>query len=169
MELLRKIGFWIGFFGGGLVLAFLCLLIVADVIGRYVFNTPIRGVIDITELGVTFIVFSCLAYAQATTGHIKVEVLEDQLKGKIRLAVKVTTLFLSLLVCIAIFVGSIIRMCESLRIGELRGDLLPIPQSPARIALALGMLLVCITMVVELVYLLRRSKDRKKNGIIVNK
>ena len=58
------------------VCMFLIMMFVGagDVIGRYVFNRPISGALEISQIAMLGVILFFLAYTQAKKGHITVEV-----------------------------------------------------------------------------------------------
>lgn len=59
----------------GAVVFLMMLLVVANAVGRYVFNAPINGTLEITESMLTVLVFLSLALTQYEGGHIHVVLL----------------------------------------------------------------------------------------------
>jgi len=64
----------LGWLGGALLL-WLMLLTVVAVVMRYVFNAPILGAQDISELTLVAVVFLGLPYCGWTEGHVAVDVI----------------------------------------------------------------------------------------------
>ena len=58
---------------GRIVLLVMMLLISADTIFRYVFNSPIDGTMELSEFFMIAIVYPSLAYAQYLKAHVRVE------------------------------------------------------------------------------------------------
>ena len=65
---------------GGLAILWLMGLTVVAVVMRYVFNAPILGAQDISELSLVLVVFFALAYFGWTGGHIAVDLIGMVLK-----------------------------------------------------------------------------------------
>ncbi len=63
------------------------IFVVIDVILRYVFKSPIPGDYDITQLWLSVIVFSSLAFVQTERGHVGVTMAIKALPQKIALVV----------------------------------------------------------------------------------
>ena len=60
---------------GLLALAVLALVTVTDVVGRYVFNRPLLGALELSELMMVFLAFGCFAHTDLQNGHVDVDVL----------------------------------------------------------------------------------------------
>ena len=67
--------------GAGIVA--MMLLTCADVVLRYLFNAPIEGTLDITQMLMVIVVFFGLAYCGWTGGHVAVDLLRDLLPVRI--------------------------------------------------------------------------------------
>jgi TRAP-type C4-dicarboxylate transport system permease small subunit len=59
-----------------LLLFGLMLLTTADVIGRYVFNWPLRGAFEITELSLLALIFAGLPLASRTDEHVTLDFID---------------------------------------------------------------------------------------------
>lgn len=59
------------------------LLGVVQVIGRSVFNQPVRGYVDIVEIAITVFAFLAIAYCQRLAGHVRMEIIIGRFKGRL--------------------------------------------------------------------------------------
>lgn len=59
--------------GGVAILVAICLLSTASVIGRAVFDTPIKGDIELVQIGCSLAIASFLPYAQMKKAHVIVD------------------------------------------------------------------------------------------------
>ncbi len=87
---------WLAFFLEGaaaLVLFVLMALTCVDVLGRYLFNSPLHGGTEMTEIGLAVMVFAAMPVITWRGGHIVVDLLDRFLGGKV---VKVLSLFAAL-------------------------------------------------------------------------
>ncbi len=71
-----------------LVLSFAVLAMMSitaiDVLGRYVFNAPLPGTQEATEILLALLVFGAAPLVTATGGHVTTELLEGLIRGKLR-------------------------------------------------------------------------------------
>lgn len=79
----------------GLGMLFLMIVVAfIDVFARYVFNRPIKGVQEITEVIMICAIFLAVAHTQNIKNHIAIDLFSSKLKPKPRLALEfITTLF----------------------------------------------------------------------------
>jgi TRAP-type C4-dicarboxylate transport system permease small subunit len=74
----QKVNRAITVFCGGLAFL-LMLLICTNIVGRYLFNAPVPGTLEIGESVIVFIIFLTLAYVQSRGGHFRVTILTTSL------------------------------------------------------------------------------------------
>ena len=57
-------------------------LTIADVLGRYIFNSPVPGASELTELLLAAVIFTGLPAASLDGDHISVDILAERLRGQ---------------------------------------------------------------------------------------
>ena len=67
-----------------IALAVLMFLTVADVFGRYLFNRPVAGTFEITEMLMVLIVFMALGLAQHHNEHISLDLAYNYFPGRLK-------------------------------------------------------------------------------------
>ena len=85
--------------GSVVVILFVMGFVGAEVLMRYVFNAPIPGHLEGSELLMPMIVFLALSYTQATHGHVGMDLLLDALPSGARRFARSGTLLVSIFVC----------------------------------------------------------------------
>jgi len=130
-------------------LAAMMFLMAADVVGRYFFNSPISGGLELVEYLMAVIVPLSIAYCALQGAHVSVELLVDRLHPAVRQVIKIFTSTLSI-----VFVG-LISWQNFLYIGEmyrshLTSAVLKIPTYPFVAATAVGMTVFAVVMFVQL-------------------
>jgi TRAP-type C4-dicarboxylate transport system permease small subunit len=71
----------------------------AEVIMRYLFNSPIPGHLEGSELLLPIIVFAAISYTQARDGHVGMTLVIDALSPDVRRIVDIVILALSMCTC----------------------------------------------------------------------
>ena len=88
-----------------LTILFAMLFVAAEVISRsrYVFNSPIPGHLELSELLMPAIVFLAIAYTQATGGHVRmtlaIELLPANARRTMEIAVKLLSIAVYAVLC----------------------------------------------------------------------
>lgn len=82
----------------------LCVMVwvCGEVIGRYVFNSPLPGHLEGAELLLPMIVFFGVSYVQARDGHVGMTFVVDALPKKVRRVTDILSLIVSSLTCAAL-------------------------------------------------------------------
>jgi TRAP-type C4-dicarboxylate transport system permease small subunit len=91
---------------GGFTVFGLILLAVVSVAGRNFFSQPIPGYIDWIEQFMPLIAFMGIAYTQRDGGHIRMDMLVNQLKGRVLWFVECLTTVMILLLVVLLIWGS---------------------------------------------------------------
>lgn len=131
---------------GGYVLLGMMLLTTSDVIGRYIFNAPITGAYEVTEVMMVTLIFLFIGYTQAEKSHISIDLVVRVLPKKLRVTIDILTHLLSLFIIILIAWMNILRCLELMRRNEVTA-ILYIPVSPFVLILAIG----CFVYSIELI------------------
>ena len=91
---------------GGLAVFALMLLAVVSVGGRSFFNQPLPGYVDWIEQAMPLIAFVGIAYCQRLGGHIRMDILVGQLKGRTLWIAEFASTFAILMLMLLLVWGS---------------------------------------------------------------
>jgi TRAP-type C4-dicarboxylate transport system permease small subunit len=131
------------------VTAFVC----AEVLMRYVFNSPIPGHLEGSELLVPVIVFLAMSHTQATHGHVGMDMLLDALAPSARRYATIGTLLISILVCAVLAYFSAKNAYQLWTYDDVTMTPPYMPTWPAAAAIPLGYGLVSIRMYLQVLHL----------------
>ncbi|MGB1479607.1 MAG: TRAP transporter small permease subunit, partial [Marinobacter salsuginis] len=67
---------------GGFAIFLLVLLATVNILGRWIFSSPISGYVDWVEQAMAFIAFLGIAYTQRMGGHIRMDILVGKFRGR---------------------------------------------------------------------------------------
>ena len=124
----------------GAALLWLMLLTVVAVVMRYVFNAPILGAQDISELSLAVVVFLGIPYCGWTGGHVAVDLISSVV-GESRLRYTDTLMRLFGAVLFAIVAWQAMRQgLDALEYGDAT-NLVDIPHHPFMFLMSFGWLL----------------------------
>ncbi len=96
--LLSKIEHYLTYASTALIIGIM-VYVCAEVVMRYVFNSPLPGHLEGSELFVPIIVFFAISYTQSQNGHVGMTVVVESLPPAVRRYVDISTLLLSVLTC----------------------------------------------------------------------
>jgi TRAP-type C4-dicarboxylate transport system permease small subunit len=142
---------------GAVSLFIMMCLTVADVLGRYVFNKPITGTFELTELMVLILIFSFLANAQANKAHVTVDLILSRFPKTFRVYIELFNHIMSLALMILITWIGALRALELKEVAEASPNL-GIPTYPFAFFLVLGCIVMCIEYIRDLICAVQREK-----------
>lgn len=135
------------------VLAFLlCFLVVADVIGRVVFNHPVKGTTEIVSLSIVVICYLQAGFAIRSGGMLHVDMFVSAAGPRGRSAFAAVAALAGLLLFAAICWGSLDGAWHAWSSNEYEGEgALRVPVWPARFVLILGTGLAAVSYALQLI------------------
>ncbi len=122
--------------------AMMCLTVI-DVVGRYIFNSPILGAFELTSFLVSIMIYSFLGYAQSEKVHVTVDLLVNAFPNKAQTVVKLFNYVIGLFIMILFSWKGFEKAIEAMEAGDSPMNL-PIPIYPFVFFLAFGCGIVCI-------------------------
>jgi len=130
-------------------LAFLlCFLVCADVIGRVVFNSPVKGTPEIVSFAIVVILWLQAAYAIRSGGMIWVDAVHTHLPGRLQRACEVLGALLGVAFFGLVCWGSIEPALYAWSSNEFEGEgALRVPVWPARFTVVVGSFLAAFNYV----------------------
>jgi TRAP-type C4-dicarboxylate transport system permease small subunit len=122
------------------VLAFsLCFLVCADVIGRVVFNSPVKGTPEIVSFSIVIILWLQAAYAIRSGGMIWVDAVHVHLPNRVQRTCDIFGALLGIAFFTLVCWGSVDPAVYAWRSNEFEGEgALRVPVWPARFLVVLG-------------------------------
>lgn len=66
------------------VLMIMVFMVTFDVLGRWLFSQPITGAVEVTELGLSMVIFLSIGYTHLKEEHISIEFLVDRFPEKVQ-------------------------------------------------------------------------------------
>jgi len=122
----------------GYIVFFMMIMITIDVTGRYLFNSPISGTLELTEFLMVFVVFFSMAYVQLNQRHIRVELLTQRLPKRVGDGFAIVTLLIA-----AVFFGllawqSWLSAWSAFEYREASEGLIQIPIYPPKFVIPFG-------------------------------
>ncbi|MFC1867067.1 TRAP transporter small permease [Thermodesulfobacteriota bacterium] len=137
---------------------FIMLISVANVFGRYLFNYPVPGTVEIAAVLLVFIIFLGISGVQRSEDHIGMDTLLDLVKKKKSSyyhALQAFHFFISFLILGLIGCYFIPSMMESVEMHEWTNGPLFIPIWPFKLSIIIGCTLMCIRLFLQIIQHLR--------------
>lgn len=138
----------------GMGMFFVLMLIGAfDVIGRYVFNRPITGTLELSKILIVGLVMFGLAHTQAKGAHVRVELVVARLRPRVQAIIGFLMLFLSLALFSLITWQATVVVIESWQSGK-SIFVLGIPTAGVQLVVPLGAFFLCLELIIQMFRLL---------------
>ena len=147
-----------------IVFAMMCLVF-TDVIFRKLFNSPVQGAVELSELALPAVVYLGVAYVQTRREHIKLELFASRFSELANWLQGLFVTFLSLAICVIITVQIGASAWVSVSIAEHTMGVVDIPIWPAKSVAFLGFLLLSVRLAIQLV---ETSIDGKDQPVAIN-
>ena len=146
---------------GVFLLVLLMFLAVSDVIGRYVFNSPIFGAMEFEKILMGSVAFLGWAYVHSRGAHISVDLIFRHYPPRAQAIIGFITMLFSLAVFSLItWRVTVITMTEW-RIDKLINVVL-IPVAPFKLLLIFGVFLLCLECIIQMVHLVPKMIRKKE-------
>jgi TRAP-type C4-dicarboxylate transport system permease small subunit len=148
----RTIGF--GNAIGGAFLVGMMVLIVANIVYR-IFGRVITGSYELSELMIVVAASFALGYAGLAKSHVDVKIVVEKFPERLQAILETFTSFLTMGTWGIIAYASAIIMIE--RWHSEVSEMLEVPNSPFRLILLIGLILVALVYLVDMISALRKA------------
>lgn len=135
---------WFGYIS----LSGIVLITSIDVIGRYLFNSPLLGALEILELSMTILGGFAILYTTTRRGHISVDLFYVMFPKKAQMIVDVFGSFLGFATW-AIIAYQVFQLGARSFVKSETTNLLFIPLAPFQFVLALGLAIYSLVLLVQ--------------------
>jgi TRAP-type C4-dicarboxylate transport system permease small subunit len=144
----------------GALIVGVVVITVYNVVGRWLFDAPLRGVVELTELAMVGIVYLGMAYAQQRDSHITVNLLYQRLGRRWRAAVDAFAAAVGVVV-VALIAWRLYAYAEVLEAGGRTTASRRIPLYPLAYLAIVGLTAYVIALVTTVVRSLRDAGRRE--------
>jgi TRAP-type C4-dicarboxylate transport system permease small subunit len=131
------------------------LLVITQIIARAL-RTALPGIVESLELLLVAVVFLGLAYTQSVNGHIRIDIISNQLPVKWRKVLEGLLLVLALGTFGIMTYVSGETAYEAWVFGDYRSGLIEYPMWPSKILIPIGVGLLSLRLLVQLIGLFAR-------------
>jgi TRAP-type C4-dicarboxylate transport system permease small subunit len=159
MRLVNKILTWITYLTWASLL-FITLVTTIDVSGRFFFDRPLPGAVEMSQLLMPWIVFPALAFTLLRDEHVKVTLISDHFPKKIHMYLDALLYLIGAAFFAAVTVYGVMHFWESFRIDEYMMAPIYLPWWASKFALPFGTLFFAVAYFLRFI-LLFQKKDVK--------
>jgi TRAP-type C4-dicarboxylate transport system permease small subunit len=141
------------------------LWISADVIGRYFFNNPIPGTVELIKTGILAIVFCGITYTMQQKRHIRTEVLVRRFPPLLLDGCNVLGCIIGAVIFALVCYFGWEAAWKAWLVKEFEGVQLRVPTYPSRFIMVLGSGLLVIQFIIDLVGYIKNAIARKRGAV----
>ena len=148
--------------GAGLMLLGMMFLGATDVVGRYIFNHPITGAMEISQLLMGGTIFLALAYTLAQKAHVSVDIFFIMYPPRVQAILTFIMMFITFVLFALITWQSVLIALSDMQSGKLVKVIL-IPLGPFKFLLPFGAFFLCLESIIQMVHLFPKVLGRKED------
>jgi C4-dicarboxylate transporter DctQ subunit len=131
------------------LIMFLMFLAVVQVVGRKVFNFPVRGYVDWVEFAMAIFAFLSIAYTQRLGGHVRMEFIISRFKGRVLWGLEAMGTIIALFICTVLMWYAYNHFLRAWTIGDSSIDI-ELPIWPGKIVVAFAFFSLNIRLLIQL-------------------
>jgi C4-dicarboxylate transporter DctQ subunit len=134
---------------GGIVIFLLVFLATANVLGRWLFDMSVNGYIDWVEQAMAFMAFLGIAYTKRLGGHIRMDILVSQLRGRWLWFVELVSVVLTLIITLFLIYGSYLHFLRAYILGDSSLDI-DLPTWPAKLVVPVALTVLALRLMLQI-------------------
>jgi len=135
----------------GTALAAMMFLMAADVVCRYLINSPIPGALELVEYMMAITVPLSIAYCTATRSHVSVEMIVERFPKAVQTGISIAVTILMLIFITIVSWQSLLNVFDSYQ-SKITSAVLHIPAYPFAVPVAFGMFCYAVFMLLRLIF-----------------
>ena len=144
----------------------LMLLGVWQVVGRTLFNAPVRGYIDFVELSVSTFAFLGIAYCQRLGGHVRMEMMLKPMRGRLLWGTEIFGTLVALAVVAVLIWYGWGHFLRAFQLGDSTIDA-ELPVWPSKLAVPVAFGLLWLRLLLQLAGYVRLALDPRRRPVAV--
>ncbi|MDP6510985.1 MAG: TRAP transporter small permease [Dehalococcoidia bacterium] len=157
----RRVNEVLAIAAGGVTIAIM-IMVVVDVSGRYLFNKPIVGGIEIEQIMLAYLIFFSFAYALVVGGHVRMTLILDRFGRRLRLVAELLAGVLGFTLFALLTWGGWGQFWESWLAREYMPASIDLPFWLPKLAVPIGVFLISVQfMVYFLTHLAQLTEKRQ--------
>jgi len=142
-----------------ILISFIAVLTVVDGLGRYLFNFPLRGTVELTEGLLAAMAGFAVFVTTAADEHIKIDTFAEKLPSRVQHILKFISAFIGFVVLSALCWQNFLTTWDSMMIQETLSPTFLVPTYPFHLILTLGYLASALSLLFYIVHLFRSKRD----------
>lgn len=144
----------------------LMLLGIVQVLGRQLFNMPVRGYIDFVELAMTTFAFFGIAYCQRLGGHVRMEMMLKPMRGRLLWGTEIFGTLVALVVIAVLIWYGWGHFLRAYQLGDSTIDT-QLPVWPSKLGVPIAFFLLWLRLWLQFAGYLRLAIDPQRRPVAV--
>lgn len=157
--IIRSLGFI-----GCVVIGIMALVVIVNVVGRFLFEQPLKGTVELVQAMMIIVAFFAIPYTARKKGHVRVTLIVSRFPKRIQGVVRSIGFFLSAGIFAVITYQAIVNTIYYMRNLHETTSILFIPLAPFRLIMALGCLILCIQLLLDMLQSTQTEEGQKDDG-----
>ena len=153
-------------FLSGIVIILIVAISTVNILGRWLFNSPVDGYIDWIEQFMAFFVFMGLAFTQREGAHIRMDLFISTLKGRRLWIAELISTVLILFITLILIYGTYSHFLRAYEIGDTSIDI-GLPIWPSKLIIPFSLSILAIRLVIQIYAYARAIKNNDDTPIAV--
>lgn len=156
---MKTLGFMGCFFIGMMV-----LVVIVNILGRLIFERPLKGTIELVEAMMLILAFFAIPYTANKRGHVSVKLIVARLPKRAQDIIRSIGYFLSAgIMGVIAYQATMNTIYYTQNLHETTA-ILYIPLAPLRLIMALGCLILCIQLILDM-FQPTKTEDTSKGDV----
>jgi len=149
-------------FVGCAVYGIMALVVVANVVGRFLFHKPVKGTVELVEIMMLFVAFFAVPFAAKQRTHITVGLFVHRLPRPLQKIVFRTGFFLSAAIAGIITYQAGVNTLYAIRNPYETTPVLFIPFAPLKFIMAFGCLILFVVLFLDTLHPIQEQKKPRE-------
>lgn len=153
----------------GLLIMILTFIIVVDGGGRFLFNKPLPGGVELSRIVLAWILYLSLTWGLLQGVHVRVTLFLERYPHGVRVAAEVMIALLTMgFFCLMVYASSI-QFWKSFKMGETMPAPIWIPFWLGKLAVPIGCLMIVVHLPIDLISRLQALKARETSTLVAGR
>ena len=145
---------------GGSALIIMMLAIVANVIGRMIWDSPFYGMVEIVSLSGVFLLSCAIAFAEKSRSHLIITIVSDKLRKHFRTILRIVSTITCIVMAVLLVYSGFQMAIEDWVTPGATTYVLHLNKGPFRMVWVIGAVVLCFFLIQNLVRVIKQVKNK---------
>lgn len=145
----------------------MALLTTVDVVARYLFNSPILGAQDVTELLMILLIFGAMGWATYKRAHIRADMFNSILSPRKYAIYSAAGFVLCLVFSVLMAWQTFLSAIKSMKAFNELTFTIGIPTAPFQLFTAICLFVLCLELLFDVLNYMKEAKTNTPNSVVI--